>query len=837
MVGLGLKRWSVGLCLFAAGAIGACGNSDGASHSGGDGGKAGGVQGGAAGNGHGGAVSGGAAGAPEGGDTQGGEAGSFGGSAGGSGGIAVTGGSAGFTSGGSAGEGGGAGEGGATEVDLQPVGAIPPDKIDLLFVIDNSISMADKQEILRAAVPLLVRRLVTPVCVDVAGNPNGQLASPSGVCSAGEPEFSPLKDFHIGVISSSLGSHGGETCSDTTTNPEYDDKAHLLPTVRAGLATWNNSGFLAWDPEQRAAPPGSNDAAAFVNDFQNMVVAAGEKGCGFESTLEAWYRFLIDPEPPSAVTLNSGKNGVDISAPDAVTLSQRAQFLRPDSLVGIVVLSDENDCSIVDGGQGYLVGAQTLGGTPFRMPRSTSACSVDPNDPCCFFCPTTTVPNGCSPPANDSECMKGSFLTASEDNLNLRCWDQKRRFGIDLLQPIQRYVSGLTDSEVLTRAGAKVQNPLFQAPPGMTHRGPSHVFFLGIVGVPWQDVADDVSLSDSVRLKYLSASELEAQGRFTMMLGAQGARPTDGLMLETNVDRSTLGLGVHPLTGEALAPSSSTNPRQNRVNGHETNIADGADLQYSCIFPLTTPRTCTDSASNCDCRTSDAQYNRALCQPPQGGAAGTTQYYAKAYPGLRQLELVRDFGRITNNAIAASICPKVQMAGMPTTDPNYGYNPAVTALVDRMKVALAPACLSESVPVDASGAIACHVLEVATPEQTGGGACTCAGVGRSAPSATTSAAIRSRLAQSLSCDGAGQPSCESLCVCEVSQLAGSELTACQNDASVPADSAGFCYVDAIRHIGDASLLEDCPADRKRRLRFVGTDIPLPGAASYVFCPR
>src|SRR5262245_23453538 len=39
------------------------------------------------------------------------------------------------------------------------------DKIDLLFMIDNSISMADKQAILAEAVPLLVQRLITPICV------------------------------------------------------------------------------------------------------------------------------------------------------------------------------------------------------------------------------------------------------------------------------------------------------------------------------------------------------------------------------------------------------------------------------------------------------------------------------------------------------------------------------------------------------------------------------------------------------------------------------------------------------------------------------------------------
>ena len=33
------------------------------------------------------------------------------------------------------------------------------------------------------------------------------------------------------------------------------------------------------------------------------MAAAGENGCGYEASLEAWYRFLVDPEPPSAVQL------------------------------------------------------------------------------------------------------------------------------------------------------------------------------------------------------------------------------------------------------------------------------------------------------------------------------------------------------------------------------------------------------------------------------------------------------------------------------------------------------------------------------------------------------
>ena len=53
-----------------------------------------------------------------------------------------------------------------TNISIDEVKSTAVDKIDLLFMVDNSQSMADKQKILADAVPELVRRLVTPVCVD-----------------------------------------------------------------------------------------------------------------------------------------------------------------------------------------------------------------------------------------------------------------------------------------------------------------------------------------------------------------------------------------------------------------------------------------------------------------------------------------------------------------------------------------------------------------------------------------------------------------------------------------------------------------------------------------------
>src|ERR1700747_23572 len=40
------------------------------------------------------------------------------------------------------------------------------DKVDLLFAIDNSASMGDKQDLLALAVPVLVGRLLNPNCLD-----------------------------------------------------------------------------------------------------------------------------------------------------------------------------------------------------------------------------------------------------------------------------------------------------------------------------------------------------------------------------------------------------------------------------------------------------------------------------------------------------------------------------------------------------------------------------------------------------------------------------------------------------------------------------------------------
>lgn len=748
-----------------------------------------------------------------------------------------------------------------TNVYVDEIRQTSVDKIDLLFMIDNSISMADKQAILADAVPLLVQRLITPICVRpcerkdnctpaqekdgivVGGNAD------NGRCAMGSPEFSPIKDIHVGVVTSSLGSHGATGANAVCASEANDDHARLLGDIRntrdkvaPPLQSYDANGFLKWDTTKgKYTPPGDSKGDEFTTKFKDMVKAAGERGCGFEASLEAWYRFLIDPEPPLKVTVPpAGPNALGkavVEGVDATVLAQRKAFLRPDSLVAVVMLSDENDCSIQDEGYGYLIASSR------PMLRSTSKCASNPNDRCCQSCAETTTNPGCDPIASDSECKKGLTLSMGSDDLNLRCWRQKSRFGFDLLYPTARYSEGLSSPTVLQRStGKQVPNPLFIPAEGKSPRDRGLVFLAGIVGVPWQDIADDDSLKGP-GLRYLTASDIQARGRWDVILGDPKLNtndppvpPTDPLMIEQPEER----MGMNPITKDAIVPSSSTDPKANPINGHEQANVGNSDLQYACIFPLAKPIVCDQTAATamkgCDCYDDFKAFNRPLCQPPGGGAAGTTQSFAKAYPGTRHLQVLKEF---KDNSIVASICPKISDN---PANADYGYNPAVKAIIDRLKEALKGKCLPRAlVPADApkdgleQGQVPCKVIEATLPAK--GGACSCASLpNRSETTPALRDAVLEKLRQGESCGVEGAPSCADYCTCELLQLKGNDLKLCQADSNPPS-TPGYCYVNAAPNetpVGNAELVKDCSPDSKRLLRFVG-DTPARGAIALVAC--
>ena len=576
-------------------------------------------------------------------------------------------------------------------------------------MIDNSISMSDKQELLRVAAPDLMTRLVNPVCLDGAGN-EFPAPAPGSDCPQGQQrQFAPLADVHVGVVSSSLGDFGSNLACPTLGFPRYVpdriDMAHLMGSLERSTAQTTPQGFLEWHA-------GVTDLDAFDLDFQRTLTDVGESGCGWEASLESWYRFLIDPRPYRELARVQCPGSLDGTADcvqpvtdandaillDDTLLAQRAAFLRDDSLLAIVMLSDENDCSAQVGGQNWTV-FNIEDARP--MTKGSSTCAIDPNDKCCYACPLAP-PAGCSvDPACTSDEANPNRLARELDGQNLRCFEQKRRFGQDFLYPTQRYVNALTRPQLCLgapdlstdgcAAADVVPNPLFKG-----GRVPSDVYLSGIVGVPWQAVASSQDAygrpidADQV-LRFKSYGELTTDGVWDQILGSPGVpwRAATGSQPEV------LSVpGSPPLLPEMVESSQFPRPGVtigNAMNGrdYDTTVTYGvtpvmADLQYACIFPLATPRDCAQldpNTDHCDCYA--GEFDRPLCeQTPGVSPAGTMQYWGKAQPGSRLLQVLKDFGAQTSNSVVASICARN------TTDvsrSDYGYRPAMAAVLERLQ--------------------------------------------------------------------------------------------------------------------------------------------------------
>lgn len=557
-----------------------------------------------------------------------------------------------------------AGDDAGVEMDA---GAPPIDatkKLDVLLVVDNSTNTDVQQELLALTVPYLTHRLTNPPCVNGLGNVVAWPSSPTDACATGIRDFKPIRDFHVGVISTSIGGHGADVCSPVSPSwdPMQDDRAHLLSRVAGGgtIATYQDQGFLAWDPDQKLVPPGENDLPTITQKLQTIVRGAGSNGCGFESQLESIYRFLVDPSPYDSIQL-SGTTAIPTGV-DQALLAQRGDFLRPDSAVVVVLLTDENDCSTREGAQFYLSNQIQVGGQAFHLPRPRAECAKSPTDPCCASCGAPQPP-GCAP---DPTC--GPPLSPDQDPVNLRCFDQKRRFGIDFLFPVDRYVKGFTSAQIANRQGELVDNPLYAS-----NRSPKLVFFEGIVGVPWQDIAQDPK---SISLGLLPGDSID----WSLVLGdpANGVAPADPLMIESIAPRT----GTNPPTKTDLAPPSASIPLANPINGHERTIATGDDLQYACIYARPMPRDCATLGPNCDCAPASTDTN-PLCQAPDGSYS-TVQRENRALPAIRELSVLSALGP---QAIVGSICaPNTSDPASPT----FAYQPAVDALLHAVRRAIAP---------------------------------------------------------------------------------------------------------------------------------------------------
>lgn len=199
-------------------------------------------------------------------------------------------------------------------IDIETV-----EDVDLLFVIDDSGSMREEQGELIAQVPRLVQILAS---------------GDSGL--DGTIDFHPARSIHVGIVSTDMGSLGATGIA--TCAPGGGDEGVL----RSAPATCSRAARgPVFDFER------GGDAASFATDV-GCAANLGTMGCGEEQPLESMLEALSPSTPqiwtipgyaPPTFLFGTGHGG-DADA--------NAGLVRGDSVLAIILISDENDSSARD---------------------------------------------------------------------------------------------------------------------------------------------------------------------------------------------------------------------------------------------------------------------------------------------------------------------------------------------------------------------------------------------------------------------------------------------------------------------------------------------------------
>lgn len=170
--------------------------------------------------------------------------------------------------------------------------------VDLLLVIDNSGSMQQEQQKLAREIPRLVSALTSPPDRD----------------GDGEADWNAVESLQVAVVTTDLGTSGQGVFDSRGTCADWGDDGALrgeIPSTTIGCTPGSVDPVQAWST--------GDDPDAFAQRV-GCVAQAGTDGCGFEQQLAAATRAL-------------GKDG---------------RFPRREALLAIVLLSDEEDCSLAD---------------------------------------------------------------------------------------------------------------------------------------------------------------------------------------------------------------------------------------------------------------------------------------------------------------------------------------------------------------------------------------------------------------------------------------------------------------------------------------------------------
>jgi len=227
------------------------------------------------------------------------------------------------------------------------------DAVDILMVIDNSASLQPKLDGLKRELPRMLNAIV-------GGGENG------------EPGFPAAASVHMAVATSDMGALG---VSDIhMCEGRGEDGIFVRPNDVELSCERSYPGYLSFD---------GDSAAVATVDTVGCVPLVGSAGCGFEQPLEASLKALW-PASDDSIVFHDGESHGE---------GENTGFLREDSLLVVIVVTDEDDCSASD-------------------PRTfVTAAHLDPENP-------------------DDQVLLSQ-------GLNVRCLQEERT------HDVQRYVDGL----------------------------------------------------------------------------------------------------------------------------------------------------------------------------------------------------------------------------------------------------------------------------------------------------------------------------------------------------------------------------------------------------------
>ncbi|MBN2342439.1 MAG: hypothetical protein JXX29_20150 [Deltaproteobacteria bacterium] len=233
---------------------------------------------------------------------------------------------------------------------------LPLSGVDILLVVDDTGSMVQEQEILTTSLFNLINNItedmlgaVGPVAdgldirlavtttdmgVSFDGQPYNEIFSPHPVCSLNAGfgnDGMMLTEYNADSFSTTLGNKISCSKTDNACPPDWNC-ADINATGVGVCRPANGSDAIvcpdvsAFVENEMYLTPGAEAAAALGYGYREFVSAGaclsnvGTDGCAFEQQLSA--------------------------VPAALTKHGQGVFLREDALTVVIVISDENDCSL-----------------------------------------------------------------------------------------------------------------------------------------------------------------------------------------------------------------------------------------------------------------------------------------------------------------------------------------------------------------------------------------------------------------------------------------------------------------------------------------------------------